>query len=194
MLDSYGALWLFIVLMVSTPGPANLLIMTAGAQYGFARCIPFNIGLISGKLLLNVAMALGLTSIVQQYPELAKVFAVLSVAYMIWLSLRGWNAHIDTQRPDRELSFRDGVFVHPLSPKAWVMAVLAFSEFMPATPTVAEQYLLIPLSFVLAQLVFHSSWCLAGVMLRRALGASKVLNRGLALLTIAVVLWALLLA
>ncbi len=194
MLDSYGALWLFIVLMVSTPGPANLLIMTAGAQYGFARCIPFNIGLISGKLLLNVAMALGLTSIVQQYPEIAKVFAVLSVAYMIWLSLRGWNAHIDTQRPDRELSFRDGVFVHPLSPKAWVMAVLAFSEFMPATPTVAEQYLLIPLSFVLAQLVFHSSWCLAGVMLRRALGASKVLNRGLALLTIAVVLWALLLA
>ena len=168
--------------------------MTAGAQYGFARCIPFNIGLISGKLLLNVAMALGLTSIVQQYPEIAKVFAVLSVAYMIWLSLRGWNAHIDTQRPDRELSFRDGVFVHPLSPKAWVMAVLAFSEFMPATPTVAEQYLLIPLSFVLAQLVFHSSWCLAGVMLRRALGASKVLNRGLALLTIAVVLWALLLA
>ena len=194
MLDSYGALWLFIVLMVSTPGPANLLIMTAGAQYGFARCIPFNIGLISGKLLLNVAMALGLTSIVQQYPEIAKVFAVLSVAYMIWLSLRGWNAHIDTQRPDRELSFRDGVFVHPLSPKAWVMAVLAFSEFMPATPTVAEQYLLIPLSFVLAQLVFHSSWCLAGVMLRHALGASKVLNRGLALLTIAVVLWALLLA
>ncbi|MFL2519298.1 MAG: LysE family translocator [Candidatus Azotimanducaceae bacterium] len=194
MFDSYGALWLFIVLMVSTPGPANLLIMTAGAQYGFARCIPFNIGLISGKLLLNVAMALGLTSIVQQYPEIAKVFAVLSVAYMIWLSLRGWNAHIDTQRPDRELSFRDGVFVHPLSPKAWVMAVLAFSEFMPATPTVAEQYLLIPLSFVLAQLVFHSSWCLAGVMLRRALGASKVLNRGLALLTIAVVLWALLLA
>ena len=194
MFDSYGALWLFIVLMVSTPGPANLLIMTAGAQYGFARCIPFNIGLISGKLLLNVAMALGLTSIVQQYPEIAKVFAVLSVAYMIWLSLRGWNAHIDTQRPDRELSFRDGVFVHPLSPKAWVMAVLAFSEFMPATPTVAEQYLLIPLSFVLAQLVFHSSWCLAGVMLRRALGASKVLSRGLALLTIAVVLWALLLA
>ena len=194
MLDSYGALWLFIVLMVSTPGPANLLIMTAGAQYGFARCIPFNIGLISGKLLLNVAMAFGLTSIVQQYPEIAKVFAVLSVAYMIWLSLRGWSAHIDAQRPDRELSFRDGVFVHPLSPKAWVMAVLAFSEFMPATPTVAEQYLLIPLSFVLAQLVFHSSWCLAGVMLRRALGASKVLNRGLALLTIAVVLWALLLA
>jgi hypothetical protein len=31
-------------------------------------------------------------------------------------------------------------------------------------------------------------------MLRRALGASKALNRGLALLTIAVVLWVLLLA
>ena len=61
MLEAYGTLWIFIVLMVSTPGPANLLIMTAGAQQGFWPCIPFNMGLIVGKLLLNLAMALGLT-------------------------------------------------------------------------------------------------------------------------------------
>jgi len=194
VLDSYGALWLFIVLMVSTPGPANLLIMTAGAQQGFWRCLPFNLGLITGKLVLNGAMALGLTLLVQQHPRLAQVFALGSAAYMIWLALRGWNAHSESQQHSRVLSFRDGLFVHPLSPKTWVMVVLAFSEFMPVSPSFAEQYFLIPLSFALAQMVFHSAWCLAGVLLRRALGASKGLNRSLALLTIAVVLWALLLA
>ena len=194
MFDSYWPLWAFIVLMVSTPGPANLLIMTSGAQHGFWRSAPFNMGLISGKLLLNFAMALGLTTIVQQYPEMAKVFAVLSAAYMSWLAFLGWNAHLVHQQRVHTLGFRDGLLVHPLSPKTWVMVVLAFSEFMPANPTVAERYLLIPLSFALAQLVFHSAWCLAGTALRRALGASKVLNRGLAVLTVAVVLWAVLLA
>ena len=57
--EAYGTLWIFIVVMVSTPGPANLLIMAAGAQQGFWPCVPFNtVKPIVGKLLLNLAMAL----------------------------------------------------------------------------------------------------------------------------------------
>ena len=194
MLEAYGALWIFIVLMVSTPGPANLLIMTAGAQQGFWPCVPFNMGLIVGKLLLNLAMALGLTVLVQQHPTVAKVFALVSAVYMSWLALQGWNAHLKAAKQDTRLSFRQGLIVHPLSPKTWVMVVLAFSEFLPPTPSLAEQYVLIPLSFALAQLVFHSCWCLAGVLLQRALGASVALTRGLALLTIVVVWWAVVFA
>lgn len=194
MFEGYLSLWVFIVLMVSTPGPANLLIMTAAAQHGFWRCVPFNMGLISGKLSLNAAMALGLTALVQQYPAVAKIFAVLSALYMSWLALRGWNAHLQPTQQSRVLRFREGLIVHPLSPKTWVMVVLAFSEFLPPTPSVFEQYLLIPLSFAVAQLVFHSLWCLAGVLLQRAVGASALLNRSLSMLTVGVVIWAVLLA
>ena len=194
MLEAYGTLWIFIVLMVSTPGPANLLIMTAGAQQGFWPCVPFNMGLIVGKLLLNLAMALGLTVLVQQHPTVAKVFALVSAVYMSWLALQGWNAHLKAAQQDTRLSFRQGLIVHPLSPKTWVMVVLAFSELLPPTPSLAEQYVLIPLSFALAQLVFHSCWCLAGVLLKQALGASVALTRGLALLTIVVVWWAVVFA
>ena len=194
MFEDYWSLWVFIVLMVSTPGPANLLIMTAAAQHGFWRCMPFNMGLISGKLLLNGAMALGLTTLVQQHPAVAKIFAVLSALYMSWLALRGWNAHLQPTQQSRVLRFREGLIVHPLSPKAWVMVLLAFSEFLPPTPSMFEQYLLIPLSLAVAQLVFHSLWCLAGVLLQRAVGASALLNRSLSVLTVGVVVWAVLLA
>jgi threonine/homoserine/homoserine lactone efflux protein len=194
MFEGYLSLWVFIVLMVSTPGPANLLIMTAAAQHGFWRCMPFNMGLISGKLLLNGAMALGLTALVQQHPAVAKIFAVLSALYMSWLALRGWNAHLQPTQQSPVLRFREGLIVHPLSPKAWVMVLLAFSEFLPPTPSMFEQYLLIPLSFAVAQLVFHSLWCLAGVLLQRAVGASALLNRSLSVLTVSVVVWAVLLA
>ena len=44
------SLWAFIILMVGTPGPANLLAMSAGSQLGFYKCIPFNLGLTLGKI------------------------------------------------------------------------------------------------------------------------------------------------
>ena len=106
-----------------------------GCAAGVLALHAFNLGLITGKLVLNSAMALGLTLLVQQHPGLAKVFALCSAAYMIWLALRGWNAHLESQQHRRVLSFRDGVLVHPLSPKTWVMVVLAFSEFMPVSPS-----------------------------------------------------------
>ena len=59
-LDLLLPLWGFIVVMVATPGPANLLLMSAGAQQGFLRTLPFIGGLVVGKLLLNLALALGL--------------------------------------------------------------------------------------------------------------------------------------
>ena len=39
-MDAYLALWAFIVAMVATPGPANMLLMTAGAQQGYVRTLP----------------------------------------------------------------------------------------------------------------------------------------------------------
>ena len=77
--------------MVGTPGPANLLIMSAGAQHGYLDCVPFGLGLITGKLLLNLAMVIGLGALLVLHPLLGNVFAYLSALYMSWLALRGWN-------------------------------------------------------------------------------------------------------
>ena len=40
---------------------------------------------------------------------------------MSWLALQGWNAHLKAAQQDTRLSFRQGLIVHPLSPKTWVM-------------------------------------------------------------------------
>ena len=77
--------------MVGTPGPANLLIMSGGAQHGYRGCLPFGLGLIAGKLLLNLAMAIGLGTLLIFHPVFASALAYLSALYMSWLALRGWN-------------------------------------------------------------------------------------------------------
>ena len=73
-MDPYFALWAFIIAMVATPGPANMLLMTAGAQQGYLQTLPFIGGLLVGKLMLNIALAFGLMQLLESAPGIADVF------------------------------------------------------------------------------------------------------------------------
>lgn len=190
-MDTYFALWAFIIAMVATPGPANMLLMTAGAQQGYFQTTPFIAGLIAGKLALNFALAFGLMTVIDANPDITSVFVFASAAYMAYLALRNWTP-ISASSSQRHFSFWAGAIVHPLSPKTWMMATLALSQFAGSFSTPFEQILVVPLSFLAAQLLFHSLWCLAGTALSRALEQSLVVHRGLILLTLGVIVWAVL--
>ena len=152
-LDLLLPLWGFIVVMVATPGPANLLLMSAGAQQGFLRTLPFIGGLVVGKLLLNLALALGLAQLLPEGSGLRVVFVLLSATYMAYLALRNWTPSATASQPSR-FSFLAGTIVHPLSPKTWVMATLALSSFADGFDSPGERLLVVPLSFLIAQVFF----------------------------------------
>lgn len=190
-MDTYLALWAFIVAMVATPGPANMLLMTAGAQQGYVRTLPFIGGLVTGKLVLNVALAFGLMQVIESYPDIAEVFIFVSAGYMAYLALRNWTPSSINPSQNR-FSFWTGAVVHPLSPKTWMMATLALSQFGGDFATELEQMVVVPLSFLIVQVCFHSLWCLAGAALSRALDQSLIVHRALILLTLGVIVWAVL--
>jgi threonine/homoserine/homoserine lactone efflux protein len=192
-MTNYFPLWGFIILMVSTPGPANLLLMSAGAQRGFQRTLPFLSGLVMGKLALNVAMALGFITVLLDSPRLLTTLAWISAGYMAYLALRQWTPPPDSARTSNAMGFLQGLVVHPLSPKTWMMTTLAFSQFAPGFPTEIERLVVVPLSFLVFQVVFHSLWCLAGAALGRIITRSVLVHRGLILVTLVVIAWVLLL-
>ena len=178
--------------MVGTPGPANLLIMTIGSQHGMGTAMLFNVGLVSGKIFLNLAMAIGVGVFLTTQPILLDVLKYLSGAIMLYLSLRTLKDQASGSEVSRYMSWRAGFLVHPLNPKAWVMTILAWTEFGPNLGSLSYQIVIICSSFAAAQLILHSLWALAGVLLSRALGKNVWLNRILALLTCAVVIWTVL--
>ena len=187
------SLWMFIVFMVGTPGPANLLMMTIGSQLGIKAAMRFNAGLISGKICLNVAMAIGIGVFLKAHPVLLDVLKYLSAAVMIYLSLLTLTNQIGGSKVSERLTWRAGLIVHPLNPKAWVMVILAWTEFGPHLGSLIQQTIIISLSFAFVQLVLHSLWALAGSVLSWALGTSLWLNRLLVVVTCSVVIWTLLL-
>ena len=191
MIEAYFSLIVFVTLMVATPGPANLLAMIGGTQLGLRRCFPFILGLVTGKLLLNFAFGLGFGLVLVQQPHLLQVLKFSSAAVMIWLAMQSWNERTNSADKNPTFAFRYGVIVHPLNPKAWVMTLLAWTQFAPDLGNTNIQLLLVPLTFAGCQLVFHSGWCAAGGALQRSLNKSLQLTRCLVVLTVIVVIWAL---
>ena len=53
LFDNYTlGLLLFAISMVATPGPANMILLSAGSQFGFKKSVPFVIGIILLLILL----------------------------------------------------------------------------------------------------------------------------------------------
>ena len=198
-MTAYFALLGFIAFMVGTPGPANLVAMLAGVTQGLRGCAGFIFGLIVGKIGLNLFIGFGFGVVLAVDPVLQTAFTYASASYMIWLAVRSWPRSVNPARNQYHTSgktfrFRDGVIVHPINPKAWVMVVLAWGHFAPALGDFSLQLPVVILSFATSQLVFHSLWCGLGAYLGKSFAYSQRLAKLMIMLTILVVLAAFLYA
>jgi len=192
MID-FAAFLLFVVFMVGTPGPANMLLMTSGANFGFWRSLPFVAGVALGKLLLNILLALGLWELLSYDFRILVALKVVCVAYLAWLALRMSGFLMAGRELRQPESFWKGLAVHPLNPKAWAMLVFAYAQFTDSAQPLIPQAVILSLTFLAVQVVFHSLWCAGGAMVVAAVGgrpAERWLMRGLSILTVLIVIWA----
>ena len=192
MIEVYVALLTFILFMVATPGPANLLLMIGGAHQGIIACMGFILGLVCGKVFLNLLIGLGFGLFLADQPLIANGLKFISAGYMIWLALQSWDDSVEVNIGRNPLNFRRGVIVHPLNPKAWIMVILAWSQFAPELGALELQLVVVTAGFAVIQLVFHTIWCVSGALLQRALPRKRLLTRSMILITVAIIIWVLL--
>ena len=136
-MTAHLALLGFIALMVGTPGPANLLAMLAGVTQGFKGCFGFISGMAVGKVGLNLFIGFGFGVVLGNNPILQTVLTYGSAGFMIWLAIKSWPRSVNYAERRRyktaiKFRFRDGVILHPLNPKAWMMVIIAWGHFAPA--------------------------------------------------------------
>ena len=194
---AFFSLLAFVAFMVGTPGPANLILMLAGVRQGLRQCIGFILGLIVGKIVLNLFIGFGFGLVLDKAPDWQILLSYVSAGYMIWLALKSWPASdVDTNnaKPSQDqFRFYNGLFVHPLNPKAWVMCVLAWGKFAPALGNFSVQLLVVILTFAICQLCLHSLWCWLGTVMGRSLRNNVRLTRVIIISTVIIVLIAVLL-
>ncbi len=192
-MTAHLALLGFIALMVGTPGPANLMAMLAGVTQGLRGCVGFISGMAVGKVGLNLFIGFGFGVVLGSNPNLQTAFTYGSAGFMIWLAIKSWPRSVNHAESRRyktavKFSFRNGVILHPLNPKAWMMVIIAWGHFAPALGDFSVQLSVTIFCFAICQLIFHSLWCALGAFLGRSFVYNQLLARVMITLTILVVL------
>ena len=175
LLDNYSVgLILFAVSMVATPGPANMILLNAGSQFGFKKAIPFVFGIILSKQIIIWPIGFGILTFFELFPNFVNFIKFLSCTYIIWLAWKLSNFKInDNKELEKPPSFFHGLPVHPTNPKAWAMVSVGFSNYTNPNESLLISTLILATIFIIIQFIFHNLWCFFGVQLKKIFQNTK---------------------
>ncbi len=170
--ESMLALMGFAFATSITPGPSNLILLAASANFGFRRSTPLVLGLnlIFVSMLLIVGFGLG--QILRANESLYTVLKILSLFYILWLA---WKIARSSplksggdETASRPLTFLQMALLQWVNPKAWAVALTVTVAY--TTPTnYAASLLLMTLVFGIVNLPSVSAWAVFGSVLRKIL-------------------------
>ena len=120
---------LFALSMTGSPGPANMILMASGAQYGYRKSVLLLLGTLTGFLAVGIGVAAGLGALFNLFPALRYTFLGLSAAYMLYLAYKIAFSDPSLSNRKARAGYKAGLLVHPLNPKAWAMLIAAYSQF-----------------------------------------------------------------
>jgi threonine/homoserine/homoserine lactone efflux protein len=160
-----------LVLLV-TPGPAVLYIVTRSVEQGAKAGFVSSLGLSVGGLVHVMAATLGLSAILVSSATAFSIVQVVGAGYLVYLGLRTLlsrdEAVVGVAESPRGMwrIFRDGVIVNLFNPKAALFFFAFLPQFVdPARGNVAFQFLGLGLLFEALGLMSDSTYAvLAGTL------------------------------
>lgn len=180
----------FVIAMTGSPGPNNLMLIAAGANFGFRRSLPHILGIAIGCQVLLLCIALGLSQLFRLYPALAIVLRVLGALFLLTIAYRLLTTRTtdtDQARNIRPFTFLEAALFQWVNPKAWMMFLTAFTSF--ADPqALLPSTAIIGLTYLLLGMPLNCAWNIGGVWLKDWLQQGRRLlrfNQLMALLLVA---------
>jgi len=185
-----GALLMFVVVTLFTPGPNNTMLMTSGLNFGFRRGLPHLWGVALGFAVMVLAVGIGLGALFQAYPTaytVLKYVGAIYLLYLAWQIATSGPPEEDEAAGGRPITFLQGAAFQWLNPKGWVMAVGAVSTYA-AVAAFPNNVLLIAFLFGSLGILSSATWLGFGTGLKRLLTsprAVRTVNIAMALLLVA---------
>lgn len=157
----------FALVMTATPGPNNLMLMAAGANFGFRRTVPHMLGISAGVTIMALMVGVGVIALFEAFPIMVTALKIISTAYMLWLAYKLATA---TSMGDKgvnagPMTFLQAAAFQWVNPKAWAMCLAAVTIYAPDHSLVSVA--IIAGAFALVSLPCLSAWIWLGTVVRR---------------------------
>lgn len=170
----------YAFVMSITPGPNNVMLTAAGANFGLRRTLPHILGVSCGFGAQVAAVCGGLGILFTRWPQLQLALKWVGAAYLLflgWQMLRSRGGQGGSA--GKPITFAEAAAFQFLNPKAWVISLTAATLFLPpelgqalASGYVASIVTAVNLPCITAWALFGSS---LGVALARP-AARRIFN------------------
>ena len=191
------ALLLFLLPLAYSPGPGNMFFAAIGGRIGLRSSLPATIGYHLPTFVVTAIIGFGFAELAGFSATLFQILRLGGSVYVLWLAwlfLRAGATMGITEA--RKATALDGAILLIFNPKAYLIVVLMFSQFLPASgASNAVLVLSITTVFTVNNLVAFTIWTLAGdLLLRRfrSASAARPMNIAFSASLAAVAIWMLL--
>lgn len=160
---------LFAFTFSISPGPVNMLTLSAGVHHGVRRSIPFILGASIGFTSLLVLVGLSAQVLAGLNPIWLKALGLIGAAIIVYFGYRIATAppRLDASAAPDLPRFSQGALLQAANPKAWAACLAAVSLFELAGAP-ARLAIFVGLYFLIC-LIGVGSWAVLGQGIRRFL-------------------------
>ncbi|MBK8454433.1 MAG: LysE family translocator [Thiofilum sp.] len=184
-----------------TPGMCMTLALTLGMSVGLKRSLPMMAGELLGVGIIAALAAVGVATIMLQFPEVFTLFKLAGGLYLGWIGIEMWRSrgslaipeNIDTPPSSKPLDLALKGFITAIAnPKGWAFFISLLPPFLNQTQPLAPQLAVLIAMILTMEFICLLLYATGGQALRHLLldrGNVRLLNRIAGTLMIGVGLW-----
>jgi threonine/homoserine/homoserine lactone efflux protein len=173
------------LVLLLTPGPAVLFVVTRSLQQGRSAGLVSTLGLSCGALVHLVAAVLGLSALLASSALAFGMVKLAGAGYLIFLGFKALRSRRSSEWVEGRAvpvplrrQFLDGLVVNLLNPKPAIFFLAFLPQFVdPARGSVQAQLAMLGLTFVAMAMVTDGGYALAAASGRSWLLRNKTLLR-----------------
>ncbi|MGB5918652.1 LysE family translocator [Arcobacter sp.] len=176
---------LYCCLMIVTPGPTNIMILSTVHNYGVKRALEFSIG-ASFAFFILLSISVIFNSLLMNYlPNIIVILQVVGAMYMLYLAYQIFKINNTSKKQNQFSSFKTGFFMQFVNPKPVLFTLTVFPSFILPYYTSFWHLTLFVLLITIIACVAFLSWILFGKVLKSFLDKyNKLVNNIMAIFLI----------
>ncbi len=151
----------YVFITTFTPGPNNILSMVNAKRYGFKNSFYFNLGVLTGFILLMIACSYFNLFLFDLMPKIEYFVGIFGAVYMLYLAYKiTFSTKTETELSNKKTNtYLTGLTMQFVNPKVILYGITVISTFI--IPYYKSNFALILFSLLLAFIGFISTLCWA---------------------------------
>jgi len=181
--DQWVVYFIVINIALYCPGPMSLFLMSTGINHGYRHSVFCVAGASTAYFIQMLIIALGFSIIFKKFPMVFLGIKSVGAIYFIYLGIKQllkikskfFHEKSETVKKikNKNLFFK-GLLIGLLNPKALILFVALFSQFMSYDHVGTEQYFILMATFLICQFFSSSFYSVVGWRFFNSLEGNKI--------------------